>query len=160
MENLDRIKQCTQCKVEKPLSEFYKKPKSKDGVRPQCIICTKANAKRSGTKNLEKRRVQNKAWLESNPDRYAIYLERKRAKTYGLTEQDIKELYVKHNAACAICFEPETSDKKLCIDHCHSTGKVRGLLCATCNLMLGKAGDCAERLSRAVVYLKASEKVS
>lgn len=53
------------------------------------------------------------------------------------------------NKVCAICL----GTKKLCIDHCHKTGRVRGALCASCNNMLGQAKDRVDLLLRAIEYL-------
>jgi len=63
---------------------------------------------------------------------------------------------------CAICFQPEKHLGKdgrvrlLNVDHCHDTGKVRGLLCAACNLGLGNMEDNEQRLFNAIQYLRKS----
>lgn len=69
---------------------------------------------------------------------------------------DYNDLYKKQNGRCAICPRelPEGFSKHIHIDHNHETGVVRGLLCGTCNLMLGHAKDDIETLLKAVEYLK------
>jgi hypothetical protein len=55
---------------------------------------------------------------------------------------------------CKICSRPPRDKKKrLHVDHCHKTGKIRGLLCLHCNVMIGKAEDDPKRLERAAAYL-------
>jgi len=55
---------------------------------------------------------------------------------------------------CKICNRPPRDKKKrLHVDHCHKTGKIRGLLCLHCNVMIGKAEDDPKRLERAAAYL-------
>ncbi|MCI0561413.1 MAG: endonuclease VII domain-containing protein [Nitrososphaera sp.] len=62
---------------------------------------------------------------------------------YGLTEVDVPN-------ACQVC----GSTKKICVDHNHTTGVVRGFLCDSCNVILGRAGDNAERLRRLAEYIE------
>lgn len=64
---------------------------------------------------------------------------------YGLTPEEYDALLTKQNGLCAICQRPPGKNVrahwggKLCVDHCHDTGKVRGLLCNDCNLAVGYA---------------------
>lgn len=74
-----------------------------------------------------------------------------RARRYGLTVAQFRELVAQHGETCAVC--GQESDK-MHIDHCHATGKVRGMLCAMCNLGLGYFSDDTDRLLRAVAYLR------
>ena len=75
---------------------------------------------------------------------------------YGLTEDKYYELLQEQNYVCAICgaAEADSKRKKFCVDHCHDTGVVRGLLCFGCNTMLGNAQDDPEILQNAIDYLK------
>ena len=79
---------------------------------------------------------------------------------YGISAEDYVRMFNKQNGKCAICHQPETSlDKNgnlkiLAVDHCHTTGKVRELLCYSCNSMLGQARDNIEVLSSGIDYLK------
>ena len=74
---------------------------------------------------------------------------------YGLSKDDYLALLEKQNNVCAICLNPETIENSiLCVDHCHKTGKVRGLLCRMCNSALGKFNDDLSNLKRAVAYLE------
>jgi hypothetical protein len=73
--------------------------------------------------------------------------------TYGLTPEEVAALWASQDRRCAIC---RRSNIKFYVDHCHSTGRVRGLLCSNCNTALGLLGDAPERLRSAAVYLEAS----
>jgi hypothetical protein len=79
---------------------------------------------------------------------------------YGISAEDYVRMLNKQNGKCAICHQPETSlDKNgnvkiLAVDHCHTTGKVRELLCYSCNSMLGQARDNIDVLSSGIEYLK------
>jgi hypothetical protein len=77
------------------------------------------------------------------------------ARRYGLTVEQYHQMLENQRGLCAICLEPPTSGrgKKLYIDHDHKTGKVRGLLCHHCNMILGYAKDSSVRLTECINYL-------
>lgn len=78
---------------------------------------------------------------------------------FGITADEYDALLEQQGGGCAICGR-DTGDgqnRRLHVDHCHATGKVRGLLCSECNLALGKFQDDPELLRRAVDYLVRSE---
>jgi hypothetical protein len=78
--------------------------------------------------------------------------EKERARRYGLSLQDYRAMLARQDAACAIC---RRSDRPLCVDHCHATGKVRGFLCRECNLGLGYYNDDPGLTRAATAYLEA-----
>jgi hypothetical protein len=90
----------------------------------------------------------------------AKYLEGRRAasimKRYGVSLDDYEAMLAAQGGTCALCSRTPENErfKKLSIDHCHVTGRVRGLLCASCNHSLGKLGDTIERLKRAAAYVE------
>jgi len=73
---------------------------------------------------------------------------------YGLTLDQVKELYETQGNKCAICEETFGDEYKTQIDHCHASGNVRGLLCINCNWLLGKAKDNPAILRAAANYLE------
>ena len=77
---------------------------------------------------------------------------RLRLREYGLVRETWAALLVAQAGRCAICVTPMCEP---CVDHCHDTGRVRGLLCRSCNLGIGLLGDDAERLAAAADYLRA-----
>lgn len=70
---------------------------------------------------------------------------------YNMTEEDYQTLLDKQRGGCAIC--GRTPQRRLHVDHCHLTGRVRGLLCYNCNRMLGDAHDKISLLAKAANYL-------
>ena len=74
-------------------------------------------------------------------------------KKYGLTQIDFEVMYEAQGGMCAIC-ERKSIRKSFCVDHDHTTGKVRGLLCGECNIGLGKFKDNLDLLKKAVEYLE------
>ena len=84
------------------------------------------------------------------------YRDGERAGRYGLTLAEYRALQARQGNACAICRKPA---RVLCIDHCHVTGRVRGLLCPKCNSALGFCDDDPRLLRAALAYLLASVKV-
>jgi hypothetical protein len=120
-----------------------------------------AYAREYNVRNREAIAARKKKYMQdmSEEDR-AKHLETKRAnsimKRYGVTPDNYKAMLEAQGGTCALC--PRTPEQerynKLSIDHCHTTGKVRGLLCASCNHGLGKLGDSSEGLKRALDYIE------
>lgn len=85
-------------------------------------------------------------------------------KAYGLTAKDYNDLMQKCGGRCTICKQKETASirgkvAELTVDHCHTTGKVRGLLCRQCNVGLGNFKDKVDLLHAAIKYLEGSETI-
>ena len=74
---------------------------------------------------------------------------------YGITLDQYNEMFIAQSGSCLIC-ETHQSDlkKSLGVDHCHTTGKIRGLLCDKCNVLLGLANDSIDILNKAIIHLK------
>lgn len=131
---------CSSCKEVKEESHFYVRKNRAKGYTSSCKGCY------SKSKKL--------AWT---PRKYSTY---KLKANYGLSLQDYEDLLHKQNSVCAICLQPETTKsnagyiKNLSVDHCHATGKVRGLLCHHCNTGIGKFMDDVTLLESAIKYLK------
>lgn len=83
-------------------------------------------------------------FLEKNNSRY---------RTYKLNEELFNKMLYNQNNQCAICHNEFKLNKKTFIDHNHTTGKVRGLLCPKCNILLGNCNDDIEILKSAITYL-------
>lgn len=80
---------------------------------------------------------------------WAGYIQR----TYGITGQDYRDLLEFQAGSCALCRRATGKTKRLAVDHDHATGLVRGLLCGTCNKILGHARDSAAFFGRGMDYL-------
>jgi Autographiviridae endonuclease VII len=72
---------------------------------------------------------------------------------YSLTERDFQIMFVRQKGVCAVCGSTNEKRNKLFVDHDHSTGKVRGLLCHACNVKLGKLRDNPPKDSPFALYL-------
>lgn len=77
--------------------------------------------------------------------------------TYGISQSEYEQMLAGQNFGCLICGakHQEKRGKRLHVDHCHSLGHVRGLLCSSCNTALGKMKDDVSRLKSAIKYLEA-----
>lgn len=92
---------------------------------------------------------------KENPERHHIN-DRKLAlmKNYGVTVGQYDSMFASQGGLCAICSKPEKAKRGyLCVDHDHSTGMVRGLLCYRCNAALGQVGDSVDVLTKMIEYL-------
>lgn len=92
-----------------------------------------------------------KQWRKDNPDKVKNSELRKR---FGITLEDYTNMYNEQDGKCKICnIQGNIVGFSLCVDHNHDTGKVRGLLCNTCNLGIGNLKDSVDNLKRAIEYL-------
>lgn len=148
----------------------------------KCLECDKGNAKRRrADPNLNVViNEQRKAWRENNQEKYQVVLaDRRRAyqksdrikdRIYfnlwakrGITKDAYAAMVKDQGGRCAICRKEEAAKrngkaKRLAIDHCHKTGRVRGLLCESCNRGLGQTRDDPKILQAAIRYLKKHKK--
>lgn len=147
------MKQCSRCKVEKELDKFNKRRDSRDGYEGHCKECR--SSKRVANPNFKEssRKANKKFDMKRKGKRWGYHL----SKTYGLSEDDYYKMLDEQGHKCAICnlsVDKEEHYGKFVVDHCHNTGKVRGLLCNKCNLMLGNARDDIRILDKGIKYLK------
>ena len=111
----------------------------------RCVACTK----------------QHESKRNAKPERKQAARKRQLKTRYGLNESDYNRLLVVQSTTCAICDRTLpttliTGKRGVAVDHDHTTGKVRGLLCSSCNNMLGHAKDNINTLLNAVTYLQAA----
>jgi len=127
------MKICNNCGTQKPSSDFTKN-------HPYCKKCNSVRASK---------------WNKENPDRRKIIVKKDNYKRrYGLSVEDKQSMIDKQNALCAICKRPLKSTHDVCVDHCHDTNKVRGILCRKCNLGIGHFDDSIKYLKDAIKYLR------
>ena len=131
---------CYLCEKSKLLVQFVKDRNSHDGYLYRCKDCHNA-------KNRERQKHRGiKTKIKANA--------RQLAKSGAqVTYAQVMELHEKQNGLCAICKQPELG-RLLSVDHCHSTGQVRALLCLKCNVGLGNFGDDQNLLLQAAEYLR------
>lgn len=176
------MKICKKCSIEQELDQFCKVKKNKDGLSGECKTCRyghephnkecteKVCTNCKTTKPIDKYGWVNKykEWRMSicktcktkmrtpNPE----YIKRKQTTSYfkklkeryGLTKEQYHQILEDQDNKCKIC--NRTSETKLCVDHCHDTNVVRGLLCGLCNQGLGSFKDNSQYLLQAIKYLQ------
>lgn len=164
---VDGKKQCSVCKIVKPLEDFSVQTAHKSGRSAGCKACRAASLRArwaTDPKMRERDREYQRQWIAENRE---YYLERKREysqknwthivnrrrqRLYGMSNADYDAIFESQGGLCAIC--KTTEDVRLHIDHDHITGSVRGLLCGKCNRALGMMQDSPEIAMAASVYLQ------
>lgn len=123
------------------------------------------NSRKRGRKWYYKHHEENKLnsakyakeWRQNNPEKRKTIKRRHDLKKYGITEEQYEDMVLHQLGVCAICEkEQKDNSRRLDIDHCHKTGKVRGLLCSKCNTALGLLNEELELFNKAVNYLRKS----
>lgn len=153
------MKTCTKCGKTKHKSCFYKHKECKDGLDPRCKSCFSILGKEYRQRpEARKRKVaSDKKWAKTKSgDRSLRGANLKHH--YGVTLEKYEQMFEAQNGVCAICHKKETAKnqwglRRLSVDHSHKSKKVRGLLCAKCNFVLGSANDNKEILLVAALYL-------
>lgn len=158
MANELRTRACIRCGTEKSITE-------------DCKPCKAARAKKQYEANKERHAAKGKAYYESNREKA---IARQKARTngekreeilayqrnyrlkqqYGITTADFKAMNAAQGGVCYICKNPEVVQPNLSVDHDHTSGKIRKLLCTPCNTSLGLAGDDPERLRLMAQYVE------
>lgn len=150
----DHHKKCSKCKKLKLLTDFHVQTAMPDGHRSACKECNQKYSKIYYKKNRKSQLLKTKKYRQKNKDiHYKNVKNAKYKRQFGITLEDYYKISELQNHRCAICGKEENG-KQLAVDHCHETGKVRGLLCSNCNLGLGKLGDSIESVGKALAYLK------
>jgi len=120
---------CTKCKLVKAIDQFSLKRNKPVRI---CKACHSLYRREHYVKNLEKYKEKARRWERENK----LACLHNKLKKFGLSVNEYKQLEIKQNYVCKICGKPPTRGR-LCVDHCHKTGKVRALLCSSCNLAVG-----------------------
>jgi len=158
---------CFKCKTTKPFSAFGKDKGRKYGLTASCKQCRNKRNLEYFTKHPEVRAMHNARNKEkrklyySDPIRKLKYKNKDLLYSYGITLEQYEAMLKSQNSVCMICKKEEvhrnnqnTGVSRLSVDHCHSTGKIRGILCTKCNTGLGSFKDNIELLTKAIQYLK------
>lgn len=140
------MKVCTKCNEAKPLDRFQEYTSNVNGKRYSyrrhyCLDCRfEAQKAREAKKDpLYRKRIDLKCRLKLR---------------YGITTEQYEQMFALQSSRCGICkIDLEYFDTRTCVDHCHVTGKVRGLLCRNCNVALGHFRDDPVILHAAIDWL-------
>ena len=108
-------------------------------------------------RNAQRKKENDKAWRENNKEKHlATVRASKLLATYGITQEQFNDMLAKQGHVCKICLGPQQGKVAMAVDHCHTTGVVRGLLCNNCNRALGLLQDNPELMYKAIEYLKST----
>ena len=134
------MRTCRTCDTDKPLVEFTRSSACRSGYLFRCKSCTAAAA-RARYIVMGGRAAQRAAQLKRD---------------YGLAPEDFDEILKSQDGVCALCDAPPSRGDMgtLHVDHDHTTGEIRGLLCGRCNRALGLLQDKPELLREAIRYLE------
>jgi len=142
------LKYCSHCKKKLPLGKYNKHKNEKDGLQPICAECQKEYA----TKYRQSPRGQNIRRANHTKSRF------------GLSQKQYFKLLEAQKEVCKICNNPETAmgsggkkSRLLSVDHNHKTGKIRGLLCHSCNSLIGHARENILILQKTIKYLEENQ---
>ena len=141
-------RECRVCGQEKNLlADYYLSRKDPTLASSYSYECKECTIKRTVEYNKN-----NSSSVRSQ------YLKRQ----YGLTFEEFDAMLSSQDNACAICGTREPSKnrgrtRRFHVDHCHKTGKVRGLLCKSCNIALGEIGDNIHTHKSMIQYLESHE---
>lgn len=153
-------KRCPACKEVKPISEFTGQHREQRGGKWYWTYCRCCNSGKC-REQLRKRIASGKARAD-NRRRYKKRRWERLLAQYGVTQEQYEKMESDQCGLCVICRQPETKTYKgvlcrLVVDHDHKTGKVRGLLCRSCNVAIGNLKDDPEVAQRATDYLRSNK---
>ncbi len=143
------LKYCTACKETKKVEEFCKNRTRSDGYSNMCRQCSRDYNKQYYVKNEKHLKEKFKIYNANNKDKIK---NRDLKRKYGLSIADINSKLIEQDFKCLIGGE-KIDSRTAKVDHCHKTGKVRGLLCSNCNVALGLLKDSPKALREAIKYL-------
>lgn len=103
--------------------------------------------------NKDKLKIKMAEYRKNNQPLIRMHSRRKQLKAFGISESDYESMMQKQNGVCAICKKTCKTGRRLAIDHCHSSGAVRGLLCGNCNNGIGLFAESKALLLCAIEYL-------
>lgn len=158
LNNLEKIKKTSKMyylnNKENILDKNQKYRETPDGKKKK-----KASDKSWRKNNKEHKKKLDKNWCLNNPERYKARQRNNHLKReYGINITEYNSMFEKQGGVCAICQKHETRKIKgvvsvLCVDHCHTTLLVRGLLCHRCNVAISYLDDDTDILAAAINYL-------
>lgn len=145
------MKTCNKCSTSKPLTEYHIKRENRDNLNHTCKDCRSILNRQYRLDNAEVIKREKKRYRERYPDKIRS---KKYMDNFGITLEDYDNMLTEQQHKCFICnIHQSQLKKRLAVDHCHVTNKVRGLLCSNCNRALGLFKDDIDILNKAMVYL-------
>ncbi len=162
------MRTCAICGISQPLTQFSTAPSKPFGKDYRCKTCAAVKMREWRKNNPEKHREHVSQWRRQNPKKVAEYARNFRQRNpeitadralrdnYGIPIGTYATMFTDQNGKCGICgtTEPQRINaKRLAVDHCHDTGRIRGLLCHRCNSGIGYFNHDQKLLQAAIDYL-------
>lgn len=135
---LSSVKHCKYCGTEREDLEFSPHPNTKDGLSNKCKPCVNAYNKQRWASMSRVEKDARNAEKRLNPGRLVTDRKKTLKTKYGISIDDYDSMMAEQGGVCKICRGLDPSGRRLAVDHCHETGRVRGLLCPSCNTALGR----------------------
>lgn len=136
MKSVNGQKRCCMCHFTKEVAQFCADRNEPDGLLNRCRPCNSSMSSTYHAKNKDK--AKNR-WLLHK---------------FNITLTQYTEILARQGGRCAVCHRTNPEQKYFPVDHKHSTGQVRGILCGTCNVGIGMFYDNPELLRQAAQYLE------
>lgn len=134
------------------LDMFSKKKHCKYDRDTICKSCKSKQVYINAMENKDRTLKKNREWHNSNKK---ILKSRKLKCKYGITLDEYNDILESQDYSCAICnTNHKEFSRMLAVDHCHTTGNIRGLLCSKCNTAIGLLNDDTDIMSNAILYLE------
>lgn len=147
-------KTCTSCGKTKKINQFTKSNRVKSGYASTCKKCDAKKSREYRQRNQKKVKEYN-----NSPERVRRNYETKVQRKYGLEMTDIERMLEQQDHKCSICSVDigiSADEHTAVVDHCHTTGEIRGLLCNWCNRGLGHYEDSPSLFRKAAEYLEST----
>lgn len=154
------MKNCGECKKDLTYDLFPNNKNTKDGLSHYCKKCCVKKTMESRNREKTINPLTGKRNYKKKYNQYAVnskdYIRNSVLKTkYKINLEIYNQMILDQNNKCAICNRhTNILPKALDVDHCHTTGKVRGLLCGKCNMGIGYFQDNPEIIEKALNYIK------
>lgn len=158
-------RKCSGCQIDLPFDMFHKTSNGRDGLHSRCKPCRAVDAKRRAQLPGAKERAR--AASEKHRKTRTVYRQKAYVRQRFNCEPEVLIAFVsnhvrKYGPHCLSCGVEcdvvggvkRAGFRRLVVDHCHATGKLRGMLCDFCNTALGKLGDSAQGVKKLLSYIE------
>ena len=155
--DLSRMKQCSVCKKLKVLPMFYKTSpanvaRGKAPYRPECRQCSNGKHQTYWQRTKPERNAKQKEYYKKVKTHYGEYALKR---LYGFEVGFYNKMLKAQGGVCKVCkASHEENGRRFDVDHCHKTGRIRGLLCIRCNRGIGLLRDSVEVLKAAIKHIE------
>lgn len=157
----DNVKACSNCKLKLSSTNFWSSSNKRGGrgktLNAQCKACRTIKQRAYRLKNREKHLQWMRDYHKENKIAFA---NNRLLRKYGITYDEKIELMEQQGFECAICYADLSNVSEAFVDHDHTSGKVRGILCSNCNSGLGFFKDQVELMINAGVYLDSRRNIT